>query len=498
MFSNEYMSDSDISHGGEVSDGTGKVSLMRSASDLASGEPSNLRSDVETGSQDAQSLSFEVKLLVFHAFLSFVICSMDRINISVAIIPMSTEFSWSHSRQGIIQSIFFVGYMITMIPGGKWADSRGGRRILALGVIVWSLATALIPLAAPFFPAILLARVLLGAGEGVAMPSMNALIAATVHESFRARSLAFIYSGMYVGSIIGLLGTPVLLRISGYPAVFYVSAAIGIFWATIFMLTTKDPPALQFQALSLNSDDSVSPETPIAFPEPVSPSTGKLQSFSEGLYHEAGYEGDIIGHPSVIEMLSHKPVWAIIVAQFCCTWGYFVLLAWIPTYLHLEHNLDVSSSALLSTLPWISMFTFANIGGVMADILLNHGLEVTYVRKLMQGIGFAGPCVSLLLLMVLNSLAWSVTLIAFALATSAFSQSGVYANHQDIGPRVAGTLLGISSTFASLPGLIGVWITGVILDVTDRNWNAAFSLAAFFYMFGFIFYSWFGTSRRIW
>lgn len=474
---------------------------------ISSSDPvlqSSTDSDSTLSQESSQPLSISAKVLVFHAFLSFVICSMDRINIAVAIIPMAAKFSWSHSRQGIIQSIFFVGYMLTMVPGGRWADNRGGRLILAGGVVVWSLATAMIPIAAPFLPALLLVRIVLGAGEGVAMPSMNALVAAAVPEKFRARSLGLVYSGMYAGSIIGLIGTPVLLRYWGYHEVFYVSGAIGLVWAALFVLTTKDPDRIPLAVLDPSPDTSLSlmiaaplpaPSLPPAIAKPSSQSCDSTTGLLDRLESDESTEEV---HPGILAILAHRAVWAIIVAQFCCTWGYFVLLAWMPTYLHIEHGLDVSSSAWLSTFPWFAMFAFSNVGGILADKLLDRGLDVTKVRKIMQGVGFLGPCLSLLTLMVFNSLKTAIVLIALALATSSFSQSGVYANHQDIGPRVAGTLLGVSSTFASLPGLIGVWISGAILDATNKDWNAVFALAVVFYTFGLLFYTWFGTSRRIW
>lgn len=443
-------------------------------------------------------------MILFHAFLSFVICSVDRINIAVAIIPMAAEFSWSYSYQGIIQSVFFVGYMMTMVPGGRMADSRGGRLILACGVIIWSLATIMIPVTAPFLPALLAARVILGAGEGVAMPSMNALVAASVPDKSRARAFGLVYSGMYVGSIIGLIGTPVLLRFFGYTGVFYVSGSVGLVWVFLFIVTTKDPVRLPLQVLDPDPNTSASLTIAAPLPAPAMPpaiAKPKSRSFDSttGLLDrlQPGEDVDEV-HPSILAMLAHRAVWAIIVAQFCCTWGYFVLLAWLPTYLHVKHGVDVSSAAWLSTIPWLCMFALANVGKVLADTLMDRGVNVSKVRKIMQGIGFLGPCLSLLTLMVFHDLPVAVVLIALALSTSSFSQSGVYANHQDIGPRVAGTLLGVTSTFASLPGLIGIWFSGVILDETDENWNSVFALAVVLYTFGLLFYTSFGTSRRIW
>ena len=58
-----------------------------------------------------------------------------------------------------------------------WADKYGGKAVLGFGVIWWSIATALTPLAASLgLPALLFARACMGVGEGVAMPAMNNLL----------------------------------------------------------------------------------------------------------------------------------------------------------------------------------------------------------------------------------------------------------------------------------------------------------------------------------
>ena len=63
------------------------------------------------------------------------------------------------------------------VAGGVWADRFGGKRVLGLGVVWWSLATVLTPLAArTSLPVLLAARACMGVGEGVAMPAMNNLL----------------------------------------------------------------------------------------------------------------------------------------------------------------------------------------------------------------------------------------------------------------------------------------------------------------------------------
>ncbi len=71
----------------------------------------------------------------------------------------------------------FRGYLTTQVAGGVWADKYGGKAVLGFGVIWWSIATALTPLAASLgLPALLFARACMGVGEGVAMPAMNNLL----------------------------------------------------------------------------------------------------------------------------------------------------------------------------------------------------------------------------------------------------------------------------------------------------------------------------------
>ena len=83
--------------------------------------------------------------VVFLSFLAVFICYIDRVNISVAIIPMQDQFGWSELQVGIILGSFYFGYMITMILGGYLADKYGGKKVLGYGLLIWSLITIITP-----------------------------------------------------------------------------------------------------------------------------------------------------------------------------------------------------------------------------------------------------------------------------------------------------------------------------------------------------------------
>lgn len=99
---------------------------------------------------------------------------------------MDGEFLWDEYSQGIILGSFFYGYVLTQIPGGRLAETFGGKLVFGLGglfeiislvlqaqwfiiptVFVTAIFTLLTPLAAKTsLPALVLVRVLEGIGEG--------------------------------------------------------------------------------------------------------------------------------------------------------------------------------------------------------------------------------------------------------------------------------------------------------------------------------------------
>eukprot|EP00258_Populus_trichocarpa_P035305 XP_024451324.1 ascorbate transporter, chloroplastic isoform X2 [Populus trichocarpa] len=103
-------------------------------------------------------------------------------------------------------------------------------------------------------------------------------------------------------------------------------------------------------------------------------------------------------------------------------------------------------------------------GGWIADTLVSRGLSITAVRKIMQSIGFLGPAFFLTQLSHVRTPAMAVLCMACSQGSDAFSQSGLYSNHQDIGPRYAGVLLGLSNTAGVLAGVFGAAATGYILQ----------------------------------
>ncbi|GJP55431.1 hypothetical protein CLOM_g14380, partial [Closterium sp. NIES-68] len=56
--------------------------------------------------------------VIFSTSLAFVLCNMDKVNLSIAIIPMAHDFGWSATTVGVVQSSFYWGYALSLLPAG--------------------------------------------------------------------------------------------------------------------------------------------------------------------------------------------------------------------------------------------------------------------------------------------------------------------------------------------------------------------------------------------
>ncbi|KAL2929842.1 putative anion transporter 6 chloroplastic [Bienertia sinuspersici] len=437
---------------------------------------------------------------------------MDKVNLSVAIIPMSHQFGWNSSVAGLVQSSFFWGYALSQLPGGWLAKIYGGRQVLALGVLVWSLATAFVPVLAGYMPGLILSRILVGIGEGVSPSAATDLIARSIPLEERSRAVAFVFGGLSVGSVAGLLLAPRLIQNVGWEYVFYFFGLLGVVWF------------LGFQYIEGEENKSAASITPTV--ETTSNEKSWRTSWEElnSSLKEVPWKA----------FFRSPAVWAMIYAHFCGSWGHYTCLSWLPTYFSEELDLNLTEAAgwaavveqivnewAVAVLPPLASVVTTNLAAQFADNLISRGIETTTVRKICQAISFLSPAFC----MTLSSLdlglqPWEVVgILTCGLALSSFALSGLYCTHQDISREYASILLerndggrggdgkredgsdcekgvtGITNTVGAVPGIVGVALTGYLLDST-HSWSIAlFAPSIFFYLTGTVVWLAFASSK---
>lgn len=148
--------------------------------------------------------------------------------------------SLSDTQLGSLFTGFIVVYMLTSPIFGRLGDRARRPRLLAIGVAIWSVATALGGFARNF-AALFAARATVGVGEAAYGTIAPALLADSFPREKRGRIFAIFFSAIPIGSAAGYVLGGVVDEHFGWRAAFFVAGVPGLLLA-LACLGLKDPP----------------------------------------------------------------------------------------------------------------------------------------------------------------------------------------------------------------------------------------------------------------
>ena len=189
-----------------------------------------------------------LRLLPF-AFLMYVVCYVDRANLSFANLSMSADLEFSDRIYGLGAGMFFIGYVLFEIPGAIIVERRSARKWMARIMLTWgfvTIVTAFMQTARQFY----VARFFLGAAEASFFPGMLIYLTHWFRASDRGKAIAAFIAAIPSASVVGSLLAGWLLRvhwsgIAGWRWIFIVEGIppiiLGI--VTLFYLTDRPQQA---------------------------------------------------------------------------------------------------------------------------------------------------------------------------------------------------------------------------------------------------------------
>ncbi|GAB4858160.1 Probable anion transporter 5 [Ancistrocladus abbreviatus] len=430
-------------------------------------------------------------LIVFLTFLCTCVCYIERVGFSIAYTIAADAVGVNQSSKGTILSTFYYGYACSQVPGGWAAQKIGGRRVLLLSFVLWSLTSALVPLDPNRVLVLVIARLLVGVAQGFIFPSIHTVLAQWVPPHERSRSVSLTTSGMYLGAAAGMLVLPSLVKLKGPQSVFVAEAILGALWSLLWFRYASDP---------LRSEH---PKAAAAgFGESLLPIKG-----DQKIKVETG--GNVVKTMKIPwkKILISLPVWAIVVNNFTFHYALYVLMNWLPTYFEQGLQLSLQEMGSSKMMPYLNMFIFSNIGGVLADhFVTKRIMSVTKTRKFLNTIGFIVASLALIALPIFRSPGGAVFCSSVALGFLALGRAGFAVNHMDIAPRYAGIVMGVSNTAGTLAGIVGVELTGQLLEAAKRadldisspqSWRAVFFIPGLLCIFSSFVFILFSTGERI-
>jgi MFS family permease len=180
--------------------------------------------------------------VLFLLFLVYGLSYVDRQILSILMEPIRQEFNFGDTELGVLGGVAFAIFYATLgIPIARFADRHSRVNIIAMSLLVWSVATALTGRAVGFWH-LFLARVGVGIGEAGCNPSAYSIISDYFPAKKRATAQSVYSLGVYLGQFLGFVTAGYVAHEYGWRAAFYVVGLPGIAMAIIVKLTLREPP----------------------------------------------------------------------------------------------------------------------------------------------------------------------------------------------------------------------------------------------------------------
>jgi MFS family permease len=365
-------------------------------------------------------------------FALFVLFAINLMNFYDRQIPAAVtepiRITW-HLKDwqvGLLTPVFTIIYAIAGVPLGRWADRGLRKKILSVGVTLWSLFTAASGLAWHYW-SFLVARAGVGIGEASCAPAGNSLIGDLYPAGKRARAIAVFMLGLPLGICFGNLFSGMIAKRYNWQTTFFVAFIPGLILALL--------------ALRIRE-----------------PRRGAAEAFqpAEQTRVESPYR----------RVLGITTMWWIIISGALHNFNAYAVNAWTPAYLQRYHGMNIAQANLIAAIVLGAVGVAGLlVGGVIADWVRRHRPNG---RMLLSGAALlvSTPCVyfayaqpkgQIAALMVLMSVGWMLIYVYYVT---------VYPAIQDVvEPHLRATAMALYF-FAMyvLGGAFGPLIVGALSD----------------------------------
>jgi MFS family permease len=367
---------------------------------------------------------------------------MDRINMSVAAPHIMEEFNLSTGQFGLITSVFNWAYIVVLIPAGMMADRLGPRLILPISIVVWSLGAGLTGAAAGL-TALILARLLLGAGESSIYPVGNLVVRDWAPRKERGVFTGMLNAGALVGPALGAVIAGYLVVAHGWRESFFILGGAGVVFGALWFVLFGAPEKAKWlsdrerQMILMQRGNSS--EEQMATPR-----------MNLGL------------------LLRTRTIWGLMITQGCAVYTSYLFLSFLPLYLVTERGLKDLGSG------WVTGLTYAiaAVGSIAVAYVSDKVLKTSEVRsggrrKLVVATLLMG--LPLLALPWVNDIAAIIILISWVLImiTSTITLNFALASDLTTDKASGGRVFALVTFGGNFFGLLAPIVTGYLVDLTS-------------------------------
>ena len=327
----------------------------------------------------------------------------DRVNLSVSQAALFSTFGISAVTFGYLAGAYSWTYALCQLPIGVILDKWGIRRVGRLSIVLWTIASFAAAVS-PWLGGLFAARLLLGVGEAPTFPANAKAVGRWFPPHERSFATSMFDSAAKLGSALGVPLLGLLLLHIGWRWSFAFTGFLSILYFWYFSRVYRDPehdPHLTESerayiegSASASAAQAASARTAGA-PErsegSASASAAQAASARTAGAPERSEEPAVASSasapasdetPSLATLLLNRKVIGLAIGFGSYNYVFYLLLTWLPGYLHQALHLNLQNSFLYTGFPWlVAAIADLAIGGWLADRLIQRGWNANKVRK---------------------------------------------------------------------------------------------------------------------
>ncbi|XP_044268829.1 sialin-like [Tribolium madens] len=414
------------------------------------------------------------RILAIMVILCYIFQYMSRINMSIAIVDMtsnSTQFNWTKNQKHDILGSLFWGFVFGPIPGGRLAEIYGARIVLTVVMFLNGFLTLLTPPAAYLnYYCLWCVRFGVGLSAGAAFPAVFPIVPKWIPAKNISKFMSHILASQ-VGLTLTLSFSGILIDYWGWPCVFYISGSMTMLGSFSWFYLIYDSPQKHPR---IKKDELEKLEKEIA------KTTVKKRS----------------PWPKI---LTSRPVWAFIVSYSGVLFNVNTAVNYLPLYLDQILNFDIKTNGGLSGLPFLATYCTAVFTCCLADRWRRlNTFSVFTIRTIFAGTLFWG-CFTVLTILSFWGYNRIVAIVALILwqAFCGLSSAAILSNVMDFAPNYSGSINGISATFGGFAGYLSTKLFSAFVknEHSFEQWQFLFWILACANVVSFLVFICFGTSE---
>lgn len=378
--------------------------------------------------------------------VAYIFSFVDRQILALMIEPIKADLHLSDTQFSLLHGLAFsLFYAFMGMPIAYLADRFSRPRIIAVGVVFWSIATAACGLSKNFLH-MFLARIGVGVGEAALSPSAYSMFSDMFPKEKLGRAVGIYSIGSFIGGglaflvggyVIALLKDttafelPILGSLKAWQLAFFIVGLPGILVGLLIWLTVRDP-----QRKGLQTDAS---------------GRAKQVRWNDGIgflkRHRATFTCHYLGF-SFYAM-----------ALFC-------MMSWSPAlYIRKFGLTPVEAGYMLGIVLLLANTAGVLFGGWLTDHLARRGRSDAAMRT--GVIGALGMLVPAVAFSQVDQLWLSVTLLVPAMFFASFPMPASTAAMQILAPNQVRAQ--VSAVFLLISNLLGLGLgTTLVALLTDR------------------------------